>query len=597
MYVIDVMYVMSVCNVCMHACMCVCVCVCVFRYVCMYVCMCVRMYVCMCLSVCMYVYMYACHVCICNAYSITCRPDATASEFYEGLDTPVHHILPIVQAPIHFWTAPLEDPDLLDDDFRPPALIDQEVAHAAATAARMECDENAGIIRTAPIHGRPDPSNEACRGYHRQKGAGQCLTLAMGRGGHFRISGPGVQFDGTVGRNVWIRIMLPMAHAVAATSNGLSPNIYIEMDGIVGPLWISGRPTLGSNAPEQIQARGDEACRGSPQRPDVVMPSAVHINLNGFQIGTWLADGLRRAEQIGLEDSCLAQHVGSLQPIPQIHDHAGNAATLILSRCISESTPRLAYVIAGWLCKHISIYLRKEVTRWQWRVTINLLVAYHAGLPSEYASDTHKGHLISRDFGLNVATMRQLPGRLWETGRNGFSPGSDVPGIKSKGVRPFDVGIFQIGEELAPALERLIASIGTWNASHSAGQLPSCNLQYLRDYGSCPAVINVINSKGKGKGRGANRRRESGNILNMLLRAPENNGPPEAASSAAHAVAAPATPGHGNPYAVAVNWADGNLNPSDSRAARGWQPIWACHPRYRAVGSSHPATRYGHSAC
>ena len=101
----------------------------------------------------------------CNSYSILCRADTTVSEFHDGLDTPVHHILPVVQAPIHFWTAPTEDPDLLDDDFRPPALIELDVAHAAAAAARLDWEETTGTIKTTAIEGKTDPSNEARRGY------------------------------------------------------------------------------------------------------------------------------------------------------------------------------------------------------------------------------------------------------------------------------------------------------------------------------------------------------------------------------------------------------------------------------------------------
>ena len=71
----------------------------------------------------------------------------------------------------------------------------------------------------------------------------------MGQGGHFRLAGSGKQFEGTVGRNVWLRVKLPVASCTSAIGNGLNPLISIEMDGVVGPLWISGRPELSSNAP------------------------------------------------------------------------------------------------------------------------------------------------------------------------------------------------------------------------------------------------------------------------------------------------------------------------------------------------------------
>ena len=100
----------------------------------------------------------------------------------------------------------------------------------------------------------------------------------------------------------------------------------------------------------------------------------------------WLTKQLRNSEAAGLDDSCLSAFIDQNGNLPPVLPPVQELATSILANVGLACAPRLAFVIGDWIIKHIAGQLRLGARRrlpicWQWRLALNLLLAFLAKLP------------------------------------------------------------------------------------------------------------------------------------------------------------------------------------------------------------------------
>ena len=111
-----------------------------------------------------------------------------------------------------------------------------------------------------------------------------------------------------------------------------------------------------------------------------------------------------------------------------------------------DNLPRLAFVIRSLLVKHTFLRLRTgpvrgEPIRWQWRTAINLLLTYHAGLPSHRESPLASTGLASSP--MTLVSLLPLNGSYqngMEPSKYDFPSSFAIPGQKGAHAHVFTLG-------------------------------------------------------------------------------------------------------------------------------------------------------------